>query len=443
MFSSFPSALRSHGINSDARTLIHLYTLMSRGLVRDLGGVYSHGERLVVKDPREKGPYTIAFFAHFLDIHITPGQTLDDAVMHSDAFNNWRHEYAPGRTPSSQLVDEFLDSVLNRAPDLKGMAANLLEKVGDPLQINVPFSEFDGEVEEIDMDHSDEELAELVKKMQEIAEEQKEVHNGGRKYIGAGGTSPYGHNGKSSGGIRVGGRSAHLSARMVLNDARFFPVDLRAILTDNNVDAALAALKGVSERTSRLQLDIQETIRKGAKRGGLFLPEIRNDEDDRFNIMIFIDNGGFSMDPHIPVVRTLFQKMKTRFSHDLQMFYFHNIIEGTVYRDEARRKEPVLVESLLKEGKHQSVFIVGDASMAPYELHSGGSVKSGFDYLREMAATFPRLAWLNPVPEGAWYSTETIGDIRTVIKMFALTPRGIEKSVEHMNRFSPRKIEEK
>src|ERR1019366_10683800 len=109
---SFPSTLRSHGINSDARTLIHLYTLMSRGLVRDLGGVYSHGERLVVKDPREKGPYTIAFFAHFLDIHITPGQTLDDAVMHSDAFNNWRHEYAPGRTPSSQLVDEFLDSVL-------------------------------------------------------------------------------------------------------------------------------------------------------------------------------------------------------------------------------------------------------------------------------------------------------------------------------------------
>ncbi len=442
MLSSFPAALRKHGLPSDVRTILHLYALMSRGLVKDLGGLYSCGERLVVKDPRQKGPYTVAFFAHFLDIHIEPGQTLDAAVMESDVFYHWRLQYAPEETPSPRLVDEFLDFVFDKRPAFQALAGAAGESAEHPPKIEVPFWEWDLPTEEVEVDHSDKDLAEILKKMKEIAEEQNEAHSGGRKYIGTRGTSPYGHSGRSSNGVRVGGKSAHRSARLVLNDARYFPLDMNALLSDNNVDAALAALKGVVERSSRLELDIEETIRMGAKRGGLFIPHLKSEEDDRLNVLLLIDNGGFSMDPYIPIVRTLFQKMKTRYGHDLRIYYFHNIFEATVYKDESRIKDPVMMQSLLKEGRHHSVFIVGDAAMAPYELHSGAR-KSGFDYLCEMAAAFPRLAWLNPVAQGAWGHVETIGDIRSAVRMFPLTPRGIEKAVTYLNQSSARKIEEK
>jgi uncharacterized protein with von Willebrand factor type A (vWA) domain len=223
---------------------------------------------------------------------------------------------------------------------------------------------------------------------------------------------------------------------MVLNDSRYFPMKLNETLSDNNVDAAFAALKGVAEHASHLELDIEETIRLGARRGGLFLPHLKNEEEEQLNVMLFIDNGGSSMDPHIPVVQTLFSKMKTRFTHDLKIFYFHNIIATTVYSDEARLKGLVPLENVLREGKHQRVFIVGDASMGSYELHGTYGGKSGFDNLREIAVAFPRLTWLNPVPEGAWGRTKTIDDIRSIVKMFPLTPRGIERAVRHMNQVS-------
>jgi len=288
--------------------------------------------------------------------------------MHSDVFSSWRRKHAPGRAPSPRLVDEFLEFVLNKTPDLKGLDVALKQQLELPLQIDVPFAE-SGEAAGMDADYSDEDLAELLRRMKEIAEQQDEAHVGGRKFIGTGGTSPFGHDGRASAGVRVAGRSAHLSARMVLNDPRYFPLDMNALLSDNNIDAALAVLKGVEERSSRLILDIDETVGKGAKRGGIFLPELKGEEDDSLNVMLFIDNGGFSMDPYINVVRTLFQKMKTRFDHDLRIFYFHNIIDSIVYKDEARTKESVTLESVLNDGKHQRVFIVGDASMAPYELH--------------------------------------------------------------------------
>jgi uncharacterized protein with von Willebrand factor type A (vWA) domain len=440
VFSGFPSVLRKHGLQADVRTILHLYTLMSRGLVKNLGGLYSFGERLVVKDPREKGPYTVAFFAHFLDIHIASGQTLDDAVIHSDAFAAWRRQNASDRIASPQLVDEFLESVLNKTPDIKGLAEAIQQQRGSAPEIDVPFFDPDEVSLDTDVDHSDKDLDELIRRMLEIAEQQNEAHRGGKKYVGTGGTSPYGHAGRSSAGIRVGGRSAHLSARLVLNDPHYFPLNMNAILSDNNIDAAFAALKGVAEHSSHLELDLDETIRMGARRGGLFIPHLTRKEDEQLNVMLFIDNGGFSMDPYIPVVRALFQKMKTRFDHDLRIFYFHNIIDSTVHSDQARTAEPIPLESLLREGKHQRVFIVGDASMAPYELHGSFLGSSGFDCLRDMAAAFPRLVWLNPVREGSWGLVETIDDIRSVIKMFPLTPRGIEKAVTYLNQAAERTI---
>ena len=327
-----------------------------------------------------------------------------------------------------------MEYVFAMSPDREGVVAMEEQLTRLLRRIDVSFARSDEGVLDINTNHLDKGLAELLRKMRKIAEEQREAHSGGSKYIGTRGTSPYGHNGRSLGGIRVGGRSAHLSARMVLNDPRYFPLDMNALLGDNNIDAALSALKGVAERSSHLELDVEETIRVGAKRRGLFIPQLKTENEDHFKIMLFIDNGGFSMDPYVYTVRTLFQKMKTRFSHDLRIYYFHNIISGVVYEDQGRVKDGVTVESLLKEGRHNSIFIVGDASMSPSELHGGWTGKSGFEYLCAMAAAFPRLAWLNPVSEGAWGHTETIEDIRTVVRMFALTPRGIEKAVRYLNQ---------
>ena len=152
MFSGFPSVLRKHGLQADVRTILHLYTLMSRGLVKNLGDLYSFGEPLVVKDPREKGPYTVAFFAHFLDIHIAPGQTLDDAVIHSEAFAAWRRQYASDRIPSPQLVDEFLESVLDHTPDIKGLAEAIQQQRGSAPDIDVPFFAPDEVSPDVDVD---------------------------------------------------------------------------------------------------------------------------------------------------------------------------------------------------------------------------------------------------------------------------------------------------
>jgi uncharacterized protein with von Willebrand factor type A (vWA) domain len=437
VFSGFPQELRKHGLHADARTILQLYTLMSRELIRNLADLYSCAERLVVKDPRERGPYTVAFFTHFLDIPIQPGQSLDEAVIRSDTFYHWRMEHAPERPPTPELIDEFLERIFRRKPDVSQPGPVPGGQGEEAAGVEVSFFEDTQLTDEFLTDHSDKDLEELLRRMRETAEQQEEAHRGGAKYIGTEGTSPYGHNGKSSGGIRVGGRSAFLSARLVLSDPRYFPVDLNAVLSDNNVDAALAALKGVAERHSELKLDIDETIRKGADRGGLYLPRLNAVDEDTLSVMLFIDNGGFSMDVYIPVVRALFRKMKIRFAHDLRIFYFHNVIRETVFSDEARSKEPVGLESLLREGKHHRVFIVGDASMAPYELHGSGWGKSGFECLRQMVAAFPKIAWLNPIRDGSWYGTQTVDDIRNLIAMFPLTPRGIEKAVLHLNRQSP------
>src|SRR5687768_12450149 len=285
MFSGFPAELKRHGLSADVRTILRLYQLMSHSLIRNLGGLCSFGERLVVKQPREKGPYTVAFFSHFLDIHIKPGQSLDEAVILSDVFYNWRIEQAPGQLPTPQLVNEFLDYVLNRALDLKALANALEEQRPDLSQSDISFLPAGDEMDAADSDHSDKDLDEIIKRMKKIAEEQNEAHSGGSKYIGNRGTSPYGHNGRASSGIRVGGEAIHMTARMVLSDPRYFPLDMNEVLSDGNTDAALAALKGIAEQSSRWSLDVEETIRWGARRAGLFLPHLKADDQDQINVM--------------------------------------------------------------------------------------------------------------------------------------------------------------
>ncbi|NJN77829.1 MAG: hypothetical protein HC803_05435, partial [Saprospiraceae bacterium] len=126
-------------------------------------------------------------------------------------------------------------------------------------------------------------------------------------------------------------------ARAVIGDPNFYPVDTKAILSDDNIDAALATLKGIEDETLEMSLDIPNTISEGVKMGGLFLPIQQEKTQQKIQVMLLIDNGGYSMSPYIRVVQKLFSKMKTRFAHDLKVYYFHNTIYGGVYEDAARR----------------------------------------------------------------------------------------------------------
>ena len=217
-------------------------------------------------------------------------------------------------------------------------------------------------------------------------------------------------------------------ARKVLNGSKYFPVDMDAILNDNNVDAALASLKGIIEETAEEKLDVPMTIKQGIKRGGLFIPEIKSDEHDKLQVLLIVDNGGYSMDPYIRIVQTLFRKMKTRFAHDLETYYFHNTIYDYVYSD-ARRNKAVDIDRILSKDPNYRVFFVGDAAMAAYELN-----QTSIETYRQLKKHFKKIAWLNPEPERYWPHTFTTMVIKELIPMFPLSPKGIEDAVQQMNR---------
>jgi uncharacterized protein with von Willebrand factor type A (vWA) domain len=202
----------------------------------------------------------------------------------------------------------------------------------------------------------------------------------------------------------------------------------------------LAALKNIADSSVDFVLDIHTTIEEGVKKGAIFVPYMTPVSEDKLQVILFIDNGGYSMRPYAKTVSSIFLKMKRRFTHDLKIYFFHNSIYERVYTDEPRR-EPVPVAKILKMNPDHKVFIVGDADMAPHEMVARyGSIEpreeceiQSIEILKRIADRFPKTVWLNPIPQKSWLVTTAEYVIR-VMKMFPLTPHGIAESIEHMNR---------
>ncbi len=439
MFETLPERFRTYDLKADVRTLMILRQAIDKGLVKTLGDVYNVLKGIVVKDPEDMGPFTRAYYDYFLNIDIENGDTLSDAIARSETFRKWRDHKIEKNEIFKTLSDEeqinhFLDDVHLSQYDIKEIIA------GRDIFDKNPGDKTDGDEESMDdirerllnkmADYSDMSLEELLDRLDEIAEQQKTKHSGGDHWIGTGGISPYGHGGAAKDGIRIGGTGGGKMARMVMNDRKFFPVDMDSIINDDNVDAALASLKGVIEDSAQEVLDVNNTIKNGLKRGGLFLPEIKNLSEQKLQVILLIDNGGYSMDPYVYVIRELFKKMKTRFAHDLETYYFHNTIYDRVYTD-VRRRQPFMMDRLLSKDPNYKVFVIGDASMAPYELNRM-SLRSYF----RLKKKFKKVAWLNPEPEKYWHHTYTLNVIKQMIDMYPLTPRGIEKAVLEMNKKS-------
>ena len=435
MFTTLPEAFKKFDLAVDVRALLLLQRAMDKGLVRTIGDLFNVLRTFIIKDPEHVGPYTKAFYAYFLDINIRPNDRLNDAILRSQTFEQWK-ETNFGRIEDNITPDEwvnrFLDQVHLTHYDIKEVldGRELWDKDKGDLEDNPEGNKDEALNRPLDRmaDYSDLTLEELMQRMGEVKEQQQSEHSGGSHWIGTGGISPYGYGGAAKDGIRVGGSGGGKMARKVLGDSNFFPVDLEAILNDNNIDAALASLKGIVEETAHEILDVKETIEKGLERGGLFIPEIKNETFDKLQVLLIIDNGGYSMHPYIKSVQTLFRKMKTRFAHDLETYYFHNTVYRQVFTDSQRRKS-LPIERLLSKDPNYQVFFIGDAAMAPYELD-----RASLNTYSEIKEHFKKVAWLNPEPVRYWNGTLSTQIIKELLPMYPLTPKGIEQAVLEMNR---------
>jgi uncharacterized protein with von Willebrand factor type A (vWA) domain len=282
----------------------------------------------------------------------------------------------------------------------------------------------------------------LMETLKERLKEQEGRHQGGNKWIGTAGTSPFGAYGYNPEGVRIGQKeSRHQRAVKVWDKRDFRNLDDSVELGTRNIKVALKRLRSWARDGAADELDLDGTIRATAEHGYLDVktrPERRN----AVKVLLFLDVGG-SMDPHIKVVEELFSAARAEFKH-LEYFYFHNCLYEGVWRDNARRwdQQTDTLEVLRTYGSDYKCIFVGDASMSPYEIaYAGGAnehwnQEAGQVWLERARDQWPSHLWINPVPEAHWEYTHSISMIREIFedRMVPMTLRGIEEGMRALTR---------
>ena len=283
----------------------------------------------------------------------------------------------------------------------------------------------------------------LMEEFKKRLQEQKGRHQGGSKWVGTGGTSPFGNSGYNPEGIRVGGESAgNRTAIKVWDQREYRNLDDTVELGTRNIKVALRRLRRFARLGAPDELDLDGTIAATARNAGYLDLLMRPERHNAVKVLIFFDVGG-SMDDHVKVCEELFSACRTEFKH-LEYFYFHNCVYDHVWRDSRRRhseRTPTL-DVLHKYGPEYKLIFVGDATMSPYEiLQPGGSIEysnpePGATWLRRLADAYPAVAWLNPEPERMWDYRQTIGIVRQLLgeRMFPLTLDGLTRAITHLSR---------
>jgi hypothetical protein len=280
---------------------------------------------------------------------------------------------------------------------------------------------------------------ELLQYFLDRLKEQKGEHHGGSKWIGTGGTSPVGHSGYHPGGMRVGGVSRNKSAVKVAMDRRYRDYSQEGPLTQAQIGEALKRLRNMVPVGAKDQVNIDKTIYQTMKNGGEIEIVFDRSLKDRLKVILAIDNGGWSMDPYVEMVQTLFNYSRSQFK-EVKTFFFHNTIYDNLWEDPPRFRKPFKVDDLIRLDPETRFVIVGDASMAPYELMATDgsihieerSMKPSYERLRFIAETFHYAVWLNPKLAAEWPYTRTISMIREIFPMFELTIDGLESTVSYL-----------
>jgi uncharacterized protein with von Willebrand factor type A (vWA) domain len=282
---------------------------------------------------------------------------------------------------------------------------------------------------------------EIMETLKKRLEEQEKRHSGGNKWIGTGGTSPFGHSGYNPEGIRIGGEGRHGRAIKVWEKREFANLDNTRELGTRNIKVALRRLRRFAREGAAEELDLDETIRGTAKQGWLDI-RMRPERHNAVKVLLFLDVGG-SMDPYIELMEELFSAASSEFKN-MEFFYFHNCLYEGVWKDNRRRwsQRTPTWDLLHKFGHDYKVIFVGDAAMSPYEIsHPGGSVEhmndeAGAVWLSRVAQTYPATVWLNPTPERQWGYSSSTRMIRDLMggAMFPLTLDGLDAAMRELSR---------
>ena len=394
MFLPFFENLRKTGIPVSLREFLSFLEAMKAGLVTyDIEGFYYLARAAMVKDERNLDRFDVAFSETFKGLETIP----NDAVLNAlDLPEDWLRKMAEKHLSEEEKAE--------------------IEALGG----------FD-------------KLMETLKKR---LEEQKGRHQGGSKWIGTAGTSPFGAYGYNPEGIRIGqDESRHRRAIKVWDRREFRNLDDTVELGTRNIKVALKRLRRWARDGAHEELDLDHTIRATAEHGYLDV-KTRPEKHNAVKVVLFLDVGG-SMDDHIRVVEELFSAARTEFKH-LEYYYFHNCLYEGVWRDNARRWDEVTStqEVLNTYGADYKCIFVGDASMSPYEIaYPGGAnehwnPESGQVWLDRARTQWPEHLWINPVPEKYWDYTQSIGMIREIFenRMVPMTLEGIERGMKELGR---------
>ncbi|MEY2728978.1 MAG: vWA domain-containing protein [Betaproteobacteria bacterium] len=283
---------------------------------------------------------------------------------------------------------------------------------------------------------------ELMETLKKRLEEQKGRHEGGNKWIGTGGTSPFGHGGYNPQGVRIGGKGGNRSAVKVWDQRAYADYDDSLELGTRNIKVALRRLRRFAREGTETELDLDDTIHSTAANAGLLDIKMVPERHNKVKVLLLMDVGG-TMDEHIHRVEELFSAAKAEFKH-LEFYYFHNCVYDFVWKNNRRRyaeKFPTW-DIIRKYNKDYKLIFVGDATMSPYEiLQPGGSVEynneePGAEWLQRLTHAFPKYAWINPEPAGVWQYRQSIAIIQQIMnqRMFPLSLQGLEGAMRLLSK---------
>ena len=283
---------------------------------------------------------------------------------------------------------------------------------------------------------------ELMETLKKRLEEQKERHEGGSKWIGTGGTSPFGNSGYNPQGIRIGGKAGNKSAVKVWDQRAYQDYDDSIELGTRNIKVALRRLRRFAREGAEDEFDLANTIRSTAANAGYLDIKMRPERHNNVKLLLLMDVGG-TMDEHVSRVEELFSAVKGEFKH-LEFFYFHNCVYDFLWKNNRRRfaEKFDTWDVIRKYNKDHKLVFVGDATMSPYEiLQPGGSVEynneeAGAEWIQRLTHAYPKFAWINPEPLGVWQYRQSISIIQQLIsnRMFPLTLKGLEDAMRMLSK---------
>ncbi len=393
MFINFFYKLKEVGVPVSPTSFLTLHKAMAGGLVCSLDDLYTVARTILVKSEKFFDLYD-QVFAHIFDgVELPNVDELALELLAESMLHEWLKD--PKTLADALGIDER--KINQMSPD------------------------------------------QLLEYFKQRLRDQEGRHDGGSKWIGTGGTSPVGHSGVHPEGLRVGGESRSKSAVKIAGERRYKDYSIHGVLTKNSLGEALKRLRNLVPRGAKDQLNVDATVYETMRNGGEIELIFERGIVDRLKIILAIDNGGWSMEPYVDLVQTLFTYANSQFK-DLKTYFFHNTIYDLLWQDPARFKRPVPIKDFDKLDPETRLIIVGDASMAPYELMStDGSIyafeRSGrpsIEQLKFLAGYFRRAIWLNPIPNTHWQHTHSINVIQSIFPMFELSLDGLEKGVEHL-----------